>query len=724
MDEKLILDYSKTIIDPTIYKFLYALMKYLFYFPKKPKKEVFIKLKNFIGKLKLKIYLKEYFYDDKDYYIDNFSEIMKFIKKQNFMLASEIMENILIRVLSFAFKAEKDDFFGKYLYNNLKTLRDDKKQLFCEKWINSDLIQHIFNNNKLDIVMNVDDVISEVNNNNNEKKRYAQFMRDCPFFHLLIKINEAREIFNRNKIGSDDDKNYSLSKTNFDENTTIYEQISVLFYDESLGKDQKIHKMPATTSTFITTYVYYHNRISPLVNFSKDKEGLENLPFTYDLSEAGINNSYLMLVEKPIRIEPKIEILELNKCSFGFESILELHKAIIFNKSLKKISIKSCSIKSIYLSSFLENLNLFENNNIEELNISSNYLKSDADEYLVKIISSFKKLKTLILSYNNLNCGMGPFFACLKNLYRQKKSELKELFLNNCELDDISFYELGELLKSKYCNLELLCLNENKIPSNSNFFKAIKKNRSLKEIYLYDCGITSDKKDEIDRLISNANLKSLFLYSNKIHDFNQYIRIIYRNSMIKNQYEKENESIFCNNSYLINLNMNNNECSNQNSQKIKLLKKGIERTNLEILDITSVIKYINNTKNNNNNINFKFFQEINDWIKDLQEKKEEFMQALTEINENEIDLQKFKKKTENYKIDYNKIEDIINDKNSKYQAFISKKVKEIINCEKFNNISEKKNEFNKLVNYICLKREELYLSENIQKVMNGKLILI
>ena len=221
---------------------------------------------------------------------------------------------------------------------------------------------------------------------------------------------------------------------------------------------------------------------------------------------------------------------------------------------------------------------------------------------------------------------------------------MKELFLNNCELDDISFYELGELLKSKYCNLELLCLNENEIPSNSNFFKAIKKNRSLKEIYLYDCGITSDKKDEIDRLISNANLKSLFLYSNKIHDFNQYIRIIYRNSMIKNQYEKENESIFCNNSYLINLNMNNNECSNQNSQKIKLLKKGIERTNLEILDITSVIKYINNTKNNNNNINFKFFQEINDWIKDLQEKKEEFMQALTEINENEIDLQKFKKK--------------------------------------------------------------------------------
>ena len=135
MDEKLILDYSKTIIDPTIYKFLYALMKYLFY--KKPKKEVFIKLKNFIGKLKLKIDLREYFYDDKDIYIDNFSEIMKFIKKQNFMLASEIMENIIIRVLSFAFKAEKDDFFGKYLYNNMANLRDPKNYEIGD-WFNND----------------------------------------------------------------------------------------------------------------------------------------------------------------------------------------------------------------------------------------------------------------------------------------------------------------------------------------------------------------------------------------------------------------------------------------------------------------------------------------------------------------------------------------------------------------------------------------------------------
>ena len=59
-------------------------------------------------------------------------------------------------------------------------------------------------------------------------------------------------------------------------------------------------------------------------------------------------------------------------------------------------------------------------------------------------------LKTLNISNNYLKCGLAPFFVSLKNLYRQKKSKLETLILFNCYLDDISFYELGELLKSKY----------------------------------------------------------------------------------------------------------------------------------------------------------------------------------------------------------------------------------------------------------------------------------
>ena len=137
----------------------------------------------------------------------------------------------------------------------------------------------------------------------------------------------------------------------------------------------------------------------------------------------------------------------------------------MFNKNIKIISFQECLISSLSLDTFNEDFILFNNYNVKELNLSSNLLKSDSDINLSKLITHFKGLKSLVLSNNTLKSGLGSFFATLKNLYRKNQSNLEELYLVNCELDDISFYELGELLKSKYCKLKCLCLNENKIPS-------------------------------------------------------------------------------------------------------------------------------------------------------------------------------------------------------------------------------------------------------------------
>ena len=111
----------------------------------------------------------------------------------------------------------------------------------------------------------------------------------------------------------------------------------------------------------------------------------------------------------------------------------------------------------------------------------------------------------------------------MKKLYREKKTKLETLILVKCILNNNDFYELGELLKSKYCQLKCLCISQNIIPSEINFFNSLKKNRSLKEIYLYDCGINSEKSDEIDRIISNSNLEIIHLNANPIYDFNQFI---------------------------------------------------------------------------------------------------------------------------------------------------------------------------------------------------------
>ena len=104
----------------------------------------------------------------------------------------------------------------------------------------------------------------------------------------------------------------------------------------------------------------------------------------------------------------------------------------------------------------------------------------------------------------------------LKKLYRERKINLEKLSLNQCLLDDIAFYELGELLKSKYCKLKYLYLNFNNIPSTTNFLKKIKKNGSLVQIYFNDNNIESNDTDNILRIISNTKTAAITIYSGGI----------------------------------------------------------------------------------------------------------------------------------------------------------------------------------------------------------------
>ena len=78
------------------------------------------------------------------------------------------------------------------------------------------------------------------------------------------------------------------------------------------------------------------------MNFNKpnDLEDLVDIPYIYELSEAAISDINLEVVLKPIRVEPRISDLEMNKDWFEYRGILELSKSLLFNKRIKKISLK------------------------------------------------------------------------------------------------------------------------------------------------------------------------------------------------------------------------------------------------------------------------------------------------------------------------------------------------------------------------------------------------
>ena len=115
---------------------------------------------------------------------------MKFTKSQNYLFAGEIIENIIIRVLSFAFKIKSSEFFGKYLYNNLKYIRTEK--LNFDNWIDSNLIQ-IFNNADLIKIIYYDE----------EESNNELFIENNPFIQLLKKISNLInpiKVIKKNKV--------------------------------------------------------------------------------------------------------------------------------------------------------------------------------------------------------------------------------------------------------------------------------------------------------------------------------------------------------------------------------------------------------------------------------------------------------------------------------------------------------------------------------------------
>ena len=713
-------EHTKNIIDPNIHKFLYVLVKYLF-FGKKIMSIAKDKLHKIIDKLKLKN-LKIEILDNNTCNATSFEAILEFIKTQNFALASEILENIIIRVLIFAFiDLKSDEFFGKYLYNNLDEFKKNKN-IFLE-WIDTKLLKSLFNetNKDLQYALEKDDNYKNFINSGigGDRIDYYKICKQSTFLQILYSIFASKNFIDNKKENSNSN-NKTNTTTIITDKTSIYTQLSNLYFEEEIGQTIRDQPLSFSSSILISAYIYHQNRYSPLMNYSEGKNNLENLTFKFELSEAGINDIYLDTILSPIRMEPRVTEIELNKNRINIFGMFELHKLLIFNKNIETISIKDCAIKSKYLNTFNNNYALFNNYNVENLDISSNYLKSDADTNLSKLIIHLKGINSLVLSFNKLKSGLGSFFVTLKNLYRKNQTKLEELYLINCELDDISFYELGELLKSKYCKLKCLCLNENIIPSDINFFKALKKNRSLEEIYFYGCGINSEKTDEIERLINNTNLQSLYLYTNKIHDFNQYLRIIYKTTLIKNEKEK-NKSIFINNPTLFNLNMNNTDCYNQNKEKLDILFEGIKNTNLTVLDLSSVLK-----KNKENTLNFYYYLAVIELIKYLDIKQEKYKKAKKEFNLAEINIKKYNKKLEDKdKKEFEKfnsdIQNIIRNSNFKFDKFVNEKVREIISRASFKNKEEK---LDKLSNYFHLKINEILFNENQKILEKKKMILI
>ena len=470
---KQIVNNAKLLIDRNIYKFLFS----LFYFIILKTNNRMLKetLNGIINHINSRYIQKQNEKLNDRYQNKNLINILKFVKSQNSLYAGEIIENILIIIFSLAFKTEKENSFGKFLYNNIEKLKKTKNDVIAKWFIKGRLndkvskIKELLKSDTLERDEFIDDIKEEplydllkeiyqedIIRKKISKRKIMNYINKR-IFDFNNKIMIQKENLKKNKNKNDEENidfftsitDYDSMKSNFFfGDTTIYgEKIPI-----PMGKKKKVNPvLPLIRSLLISVYVYYQNKNSTLMKY-RSNEILQKIPIEFDISEAAIELKFAKTVLSPLRIEPRIERLKLSRNLLKKEGFKEMAKILLFNQNIQKIDFHTCVLKSSFIDFFNNAIGLFDNSSVEVLNLSYNLLKEDCSEYLANILTHLKNLKIINLSSNDLKRGISSFLITLKELYRKGNSNLVSLNLNKCILDDISYYELGELLKTNIAN--------------------------------------------------------------------------------------------------------------------------------------------------------------------------------------------------------------------------------------------------------------------------------
>ena len=771
---------SKKLLDVKIHLYLFFLFRNIFLSKKgKQDKQQLIeeKLQSMTDQINKKMFQNQ---KDKyikiEYSIDNFFNIIDFIKMQNKNYAAEIVEDILIYIFSQVIQVDKTKTFGKYIFNNLYQLNLPNYKSELLDWFKK--AKDMFNNEELKNfkqLLENDCSYSENNNNNNTSPLY-QLIRELyvnkNFFLECLRAYKHTKTFNY----------INRSKTGFD--APIIESLNeskekTLTMCDSVPENKDI--LPVK-EFLVSVFIYYQNKHSPLMNYipkknekknddikmiindKKNENNLADIPFEYDLRDANIESYHTKLIFAPLRIEPRISIIALVKNKLKDLGLFELSKMLLFNPNIKKIEYNQVVLKSYLMEYFNLGISLFDDYSVEELNLSSNYLNEDCGEFLSKILSHLKGLKTLNLSNTDLKSSASTLFITLKKLYRSKKSNLENLYLNKCALDDTSLYELGELLRSKYCKLKKLFLSSVNKSITFSLLEKIKDNRSLEELNLTRSNYDNTDINDIKRIMNCTNIKHLYISKNKINNFDNCLRIIYRTKLTNEKLvEKDKKSkgeeieiikernkediIMGNKPFLINLDMSNNEAWILNENHAHLLHKIIYETTLSCLDVSHIMFGAAPDKNPFYKRPSSYKNYINK-IKDYLEEKTNYYQMIYgEKQNNKVDIKrsekqisesKFKDLIEDIEEKFgNDIDQIIGNIDAIYWLYLINNAEEIIqkikNRKEYSKINDKINleldnnnkEFKVfLATYMRKRKAEYDLIKNKKDLEKKKLILI
>ena len=308
-----IINDSKLLINKEINTFLYCLIMRIFLIKRKNtvSKKVDKKLKLFINKINKDIIKDINKKISEEYTTNNLRNILDFVKNQNTLFSSEIIENILIVIFSFAFKTEKRNSFGKLLYNNMELIKTLKISEYIN-WFAFNKFNYNSNesyNSGIDeenFKMFLESDFSSKNKGQSESQNKSKSEKisksiNQPIMQFILNINNDKlEVLNNDE-KIENIKNKNLVSTRSNSKIPLSNLDLITNYLFKGGKDDigKVSKIPISIfkALLFSVYIYYQNKKSPLMNYikePKEDKKLSIIPFEYNLSEAVIDIIFLL----------------------------------------------------------------------------------------------------------------------------------------------------------------------------------------------------------------------------------------------------------------------------------------------------------------------------------------------------------------------------------------------------------------------------------------------
>ena len=645
----------KAIINKEIYLFLFSLLKSIFIFDSENRKKKIEKIDTISNKIKdiYKIELK------REYSKKNFQNIIQFVKNQNLIYAGEILENIVLSIFTSIMSIPQNETINNYIYNNLLNIYSIKNKDEKARNEEIDFIQNFIIYDNL--------YPEELKNKNIFFQPYSIIQTILEYFLALIYKLRINSIKNNKKNVKDQ---YHKISFNLYNNSSKYSENkeeknltknSIIEFENNIDKiiDNYKEGSQITPNTNIISYFFFtlfvnyqtiNNRLMKFYIDNKDINKFACVPYEYNIVGGSMKGFYAILISSPMRQDNRIKSISMIENDLGEIGMFELGKTIVFNPSIKTLNYSKNRLYSYYLHYFNKASKIFENNSIEEINIYNNFFKDDIDDYLCDILKKFKNLKILNLSSNKIGSGLAKFLSLLKLLYRQKKSKLVKLNINKTSLHSSSIYELCQLLKNKFCKLESLYLNINYINDYDAepLLDAIKKNNSLKEVYLSRNFIGNSSTDKIGKVISrfHESLEVLYLNQNEIRNNENLLRIAARTKVIYSIEEDRNEVILDldSNPILKNLDLSKNGVNYKNEKQILILNQILKDTYLSCLDYSVTLTNFDNK----NFICENYKKEINVLKEKLSNIKDERNKLFEYLEEMKFIKRKYDDKFEKY----------------------------------------------------------------------------